>query len=101
MLLHEALEKTPASFLMFRDFLLQYRRQSAFGADCEGSRTRSSQGEPFDVAVKFPCEKEGGIQYRVREIMLFDRNEDGLETHGGSPIDRASPPLCAQVGVFR
>src|SRR5215216_5182472 len=97
MLSHEVLEKAPAPFLMFRDFLPQFRRRSDYVAYCEGSRDRDLQVEPFDVAVKFPCEKEGGLQYRVREIMLFDRNENGLETHGRSPIRARVASLCAQV----
>jgi hypothetical protein len=46
----------------------------------KGSST--AQGEPFDVAVEFPREQESGLQCRVYEIMLFDRNENGLEAHG-------------------
>src|SRR5260221_8986795 len=83
MLLHEVLEKAAASFLIFRDVLFQCRyRHSAHVAYCEDSGNLNAQGEPFDVAVKFPREKEGGLQCRVQEIMLFDRNENGLEAHG-------------------
>src|SRR5262249_26767390 len=82
MLLHEVLEKAAASFLMFRDVLFQCRdRHSARVGDCEGSGNLTAQGEPFDVAVKSPRQKESGLQCRVHEIMLFDRNENGLETH--------------------
>src|SRR5262249_20264933 len=82
MLLHEVLEKAAASFLMFRDVLLQCRyRHSAGVGDCESSGNLTAQREPFDVAVKFPREQESGLQGRVHEIMLFGRNENCLETH--------------------
>src|SRR5215472_4307737 len=82
MLLHEVLEKAAALFLVFRDVLFKCRyRHSAHVAYCEDSGNLDPQGEPFDVAVKFPREKESGLQCRVHEIMLFDRNENGLETH--------------------
>src|SRR5262245_29683641 len=71
-------------FLMFRDFVLQCRRQSAYLAYCEDSRDRNSQGEPFDIAVKPPRENERGLQCRVHETMLVNRNENGFETHGVS-----------------
>jgi hypothetical protein len=83
MLLHEVLEKAVASFLIFRDVPLERRyRHSVHVAYCEDSGNLNAQGEPFDVAVKFPREKESGLQCRVREIMLFDRNENSLEAHG-------------------
>src|SRR5262249_9201705 len=98
MLLHEVLEKAAVSFLVFRDVLFQcrYRHRARVG-DCEGNGNLSAQGEPFDVAVKFSREKESGLQCRVHEIMLFDRNENALETHddlqsvGTSPAVRAQP----------
>jgi hypothetical protein len=95
MLLHEVLEKAPAAFLVFRDFLLQCRRQNAYLAYCEGSRDRNSQGEPFDAAVKFPREKECGLQCRVREIMLFDWSENRPETHGDIQFERLLCAPCA------
>src|SRR5262249_57583239 len=82
MVLHEVLEQAPAPFLMFRDILLQCRRQSAYLAYREDSRDRDSQSEPFDVAVKLQSEKDCGLQCRVREIMLLDWSENRLETHG-------------------
>src|SRR5262249_22107835 len=98
MLLHEVLEKAAASFLVFRDVLIQCRyRHSAHVAYCENSGNLNAQGEPFDVAVKFPREKESGLQCRVREIMLFDRNENGLEAHGHLQFVR----VRAQVGRRR
>src|SRR5262249_24470237 len=98
MLLHEVLEKAAVSFLVFRDVLFQcrYRHRARVG-DCEGNGNLSAQGDPFDVAVKFSREKESGLQCRVHEIMLFDRNENALETHddlqslGTSPAVRAQP----------
>ncbi|TMJ26157.1 MAG: hypothetical protein E6G88_16380 [Alphaproteobacteria bacterium] len=81
--MHEVLEKALAPFLVFRDFLLQCRyRQRAYVAECEGRGDRNPQGESFDVAVELPRKKERGVQNRVREIMLFERNENGLEAHG-------------------
>src|SRR4029453_14456587 len=88
MLLHEVLEKAPAAFLVFRDFLLQCRRQNPYLPYCEGSRDRNSQGEPFDAAVKFPREKECGLQCRVREIMLFDWSENRPETQADIQFER-------------
>src|SRR5215467_11995183 len=81
MLLHEVLEKGAVSILVFRDVLFQcrYRHRARVG-DCEGNGNLSAQGEPFDVAVKFSREKESGLQCRVHEIMLFDRNENALDT---------------------
>src|SRR5262245_13021300 len=68
---------------MFRDVLLQCRdRHGADVADCEHRGELDAQGEPFDVAVEFAREHERGLQCRVHEIMLLDRNENGLETHG-------------------
>src|SRR5437773_1526354 len=64
---------------------------------CEDSGNLNAQGEPFDVAVKFPREKESGLQCRVHEIMLFDLNENGLESHGELQFLRPSPAR-AQVG---
>src|SRR5260370_19693037 len=83
MLLHEVLEKAAASFLIFRDVLFErLYRHSIHVAYCDDGGNLNAQGESFDVAVKFPCEKESGLQCRVHEIMLFDRNENGLEAHG-------------------
>jgi hypothetical protein len=90
MLLHEVFEKAPAAFLMFRDFLLQCRRQSAYLAYCEDSRDRDSQRKPFNIAVKTPRENERRLQCRVHETMLINRNENGFETHGGH---QRTPPL--------
>ena len=102
MLLHEVLEKAPAPFLIFRDFLLKRGyRHSAYVACCEGSRYRNSQGKSFDVAVKFPREKECGLQCRVHEIMLFDRNENGLETHSDLQFERLLRVVRAQAGRGR
>jgi hypothetical protein len=97
MFFHEALEESPASFLVFRDVPLQCRyRHSAHVADCERGGNRNSQCEPFDVAVEFPWE-ECSLQARVHEIMVFDRNENGLEAHGDLPFDRV-PPLRVEIG---
>jgi hypothetical protein len=90
MLLHEVLKKAPTPFRIFPDFLFQCRyRHNASVGYCEGSADRNSQGEPFDVAVKFLREKECGLQCRVHQIMLFDRNENGLETHCHLQFGRA------------
>src|SRR6266851_9926914 len=98
MLLHEVLEKAAASFLIFHGVLFQCRyRHSAHIGYCEDSGNLNTQGEPFDVAVKFPREKESGLQCRVHEIMLFDRNENGLEPHGDLQFVRTLS-VCAQVG---
>src|SRR5215813_15081766 len=98
MLLHEVLEKAAASFLIFCDVLFQCRyRHSAHIGYCEDSGNLKAQGEPFDVAVKFLREKQSRLQCRVHEIMLFNRNENGLETHGELQFVRTSS-LCAQVG---
>src|SRR5262245_45509374 len=69
------LEKGPAAFLMFRDFLLQYRRQSSYLAYCEG-RDCNSQGEPFDVAVKLTGEKECCRRF-FPEIVETERRNGG------------------------
>src|SRR5499427_3544345 len=99
MLLHEVLEKAAASLLIFRNVLFQCRyRHSAHVAYCEDSGNLNAQGEPFDVAVKFPREKESGLQCRVREIMLFDGNENGLEAHGDLQFVCA---ISAQMGRHR
>src|SRR5437016_13350896 len=108
MLLHEVLEKAAASFLIFRDVLFQCRYwHSAHIGYCDDSGNLNAQGEPFDVAVKFPREKESGLQCRVREIMLFDRNENGLETHGDIQMERrcahtarASERGCGLLAIF-
>src|SRR5215831_19782922 len=93
MLLHEVLEKAATSLLIFRNVLFQCRyRHSAHVGYCEDSGNLRVQGEPFDVAVKFPREKERSFQCRVHEIMLFDRNENGLETHGNLQFERISSP---------
>src|SRR5215813_11487058 len=98
MLLHEVLEKAAALFLIFRDVLFPSRyRHSARVGYCEYSGNLDPQGEPFDVAVKFPREKESGLQCRVHETMLFDRNENGLEAHGDLQFVRTSPAVRAQV----
>src|SRR5262249_4374993 len=95
MLLHEVFEKAAASFLIFRDVLLERRyRHSARVSYCEDSGKLNTQGEPFDVAIKFPREKESGLQCRVHEIMLFDRNENGLEAHGDLQFMRIRTPYA-------
>src|SRR5260221_3482773 len=102
MLLHEVLEKAAASFLIFRDVLFQCRyRHGAHIGYCEDSGNLNTQGEPFDVAVKFPREKESGLQCRVHEIMLFDRNENGLEAHGDLQFVRTPHAIRAQMGRRR
>src|SRR5262245_2570280 len=83
MRLHEALEQAAAALFIFRDVLLQCRdRHGADVADCEHRGELDAQGEAFDVAVEFARKQERGLQCRVHEIMLLDRNENGLETHG-------------------
>src|SRR5262245_29420299 len=76
-------------------------------AYCDDSRNLNAQGEPFDVAVKFPREKESGLQCRVREIILFDRNENGLEPMAISKWSavvraraRASERGCGLLALF-
>src|SRR5215510_2496591 len=91
MLLHEVFEKAATSFLIFRDILLKRRyRHSAHVSYREDSGNLNAQGKPFDVAVEFPREKECGLQCRVHKIMLFNRNENGLETHGHLQFERLS-----------
>src|SRR6266566_8230681 len=98
MLLHEVLEKAAASFLIFHGVLFQCRyRHSAHIGYCEDSGNLNTQGEPFDVAVKFPREKESGLQCRVHEIMLCDRKENGLETHGDIQFERLLPVVRAHA----
>src|SRR5262245_18385476 len=83
MRLHEVLEQAAAALFIFRDVLLQCRdRHGADVTDCEHRRELDAQGEAFDEAVEFASEQERGLQCRVQEIMLLDRNENGLETHG-------------------
>src|SRR5215471_16223998 len=92
MLLHEAFEQASASFLVVHDLLLQCRYgQRTDVAEREGTGHRNSQGEPFDVTVEFPCKKESDTQARVHQIMLFDRDKDGLEAHGDLQSCRSSP----------
>src|SRR5262249_38082322 len=99
MLLHESFEKTSGPFLVVNDFLLQCRyRQRTYVAQGEGSGHRNSQAEPFDVAVEFLCEKQSGAQGRVHEIMLFDRDKNGLETHGDLQSRRSPPGVRASMG---
>jgi hypothetical protein len=99
MLLHETFEKTSAPFLVVHDLLLQCRyRQRTYVAERKGSGNRNSQGEAFDVAVEFLCEKEGGAQGRIHEIMLFDRDKNGLESHGDLQSCRTSPGVRASMG---
>src|SRR5260370_4294336 len=80
--LHEVLEKAPGPFRVFHAFLQCGYRQTAYIAHCENSGDRSLQREPFDVTVELPRELERGFQCRGHEIILFGRNENGLETHG-------------------
>jgi hypothetical protein len=92
-LVHEVLEKAAAALPIVRDVLFQRRYwHSAYVADCEHSGELDAQGEPFYVAVKLAREKKGGLQCRVHEIMLFDRNKNGLESHGDLPFARTPPP---------
>jgi hypothetical protein len=78
-------------FVAFCDFSLQRGyRHSAYVTHCEGSGDRQSQGKPFDVTVELPREKKSGFQCRGDEIMLFDWNKDGLETHGDLQFERVS-----------
>src|SRR6516165_7184582 len=92
MRLHEVLEKAAAALLVFHDVLFQRRyRHGAYVAYGEDRGELHAQGEPFDVAVEFAREQERGLQCRVHEIMLLDRNENGLETHGDLPFVRTSP----------
>src|SRR6266576_2209881 len=99
MLLHKTFEKASAPFLVVHDFLLQCRyRQRTYVAERKGSGNRNSQGEPLDVAVKFLCEKESDAQGRVHEIMLFDRDKNGLETHGNLQSCRSSPGVRTSMG---
>src|SRR5262249_8857044 len=91
---HEVLEQAAAALRVFHDVLFQRRyRHGAYVADGEDCGELDAQGEPFDVAVEFAREQEGGLQCRVHEIMLLDRNENGLETHGDLPFVRTPPPV--------
>src|SRR5262249_3048698 len=97
--LHEVLEKAAALFLIFRDVLLQCRdRHGADVAHGEGGGELDAQGESFDVAVEFAREQKRGLQCRIHEIMLLDRHQNGLETHGNLPFARTSLPARAQAG---
>src|SRR5262249_11693507 len=90
--LDEVFEEAAALLLVFRDVVLQCRyRHGGYVAHCEGGGELDAQGEPFDVAVEFAREQERGLQGRVHAIVLFDRHQNGLETHGDLPFVRAPP----------
>jgi hypothetical protein len=77
---------------MFGDFALQCGyRHSAYIAYREDGGGLTAQSEPFDVTVKLPHKKNSGFQCRSHEIVSFDGNENGLETHGGHQSEYASP----------
>ena len=87
---------------VWSNVLFQCRyRHSAHVAHCEESGNLNAQGEPFDVAVKFPREKESSLQCRVHEIMLFDRNENSLETHDDLQFVGTSLAVRAQMAQAR
>src|SRR5499427_6749607 len=97
MRLHEVLEQAAAALRVFHDVLFQRRyRHGADVADGEHRGELDAQGEAFDVAVEFAREQERGLQCRVHEIMLLDRNENGLETHGD--LLAISPPAVRAGG---
>src|SRR5215471_3146944 len=100
MRLHEVLEQAAAALFIFRDVLLQCRdRHGADVADGEHRGELDAQGEAFDVAVEFAREHERGLQCRVHEIMLLDRNENGLETHGDLlAISHSCAPPAVRAG---
>src|SRR6516162_6422639 len=98
MRLHEVFEEAAASLLVFRDVVLQCRyRHGGYVAHREGGGELNAQGEPFDVAVEFAREQECGLQRRVHATVLFDRHQNGLETHRDLPSVRASPAARAEV----
>src|ERR1700740_1326354 len=82
MLSHEGLEEPAGLFRIFRNILLQfgYCHSGCIG-HWEGGGDRNAQSEPFDVTVKLLRQTERGFQCRVHEIMLFDGNKNGSETH--------------------
>src|SRR5215831_3104180 len=102
MRLHEVLEQAAAALRVFHDVLFQRRyRHGAYVAYGEDRGELDAQGEPFDVAIELAREQERGLQCRFHEIMLLDRNENGLETHGDLPFVRTSPAARAAGRGFR
>src|ERR1700752_5288849 len=96
MLWHEGLEETASLFRIFCNILLQLGyRQSGRISHCVGGRARSAQSEPFDVTVKFLRQTERGFQSRVHEIMLFDGNKNGSETHDDLPLGFVARRACS------
>jgi hypothetical protein len=87
MLLHEALEEAAGLFRIFCKIVLQigHRHCGRIG-HCVGGRIRNAQSEPFDVTVKLPRQTERSFQCRAHEIMLFDGNKNGSETHDDLPL---------------
>src|SRR6516162_316239 len=96
MFLHEALEEAAGLFRIFCNILLQigYRHSARFG-HCMGGGNRSAQSEPFNVTVKLLRQTERGLQCRVHQIMLFDGNKNGSETHDDLPLGFVARRACS------
>ena len=54
-----------------------------------------AQSEPFDITVKLPRQTERGFQCRAHEIMLFDGNKNGSETHDDLPLGLVAHHACS------
>jgi hypothetical protein len=53
-------------------------------------------GPAADVTVKLLRQTERGFQCRVHEIMLFDGNKNGSETHDDLPLEFVARRACSQ-----
>src|SRR5271166_4829944 len=100
MLLHEGLEEAAGLFRIFSNILLQvWCRHSGRISHCVGGRDRNAQSEPFDVTVKLLRQTERGFQCRAHEIMLFDGNKNGSETHDDLPLGFVARRACWYVAI--
>jgi len=87
MLLHEGLEEAAGLFRIFCNILFSFGcRHSGRFRRCGGGRVRNPQSKPFDATVKLLRQTERRFQCRAHEIMLFDGNENGSETHDDLPL---------------
>ena len=70
-------------------------RHSGRIGHCVGGRVRNAQSEPFDVTVKLLRQTERSFQCRAHEIMLFDGNKNGSETHDDLPLGFVARRACS------
>src|ERR1700740_1723618 len=97
MLSHEGLEEPAGLFRIFRNILLQFGYcHSGCIVHWVGGGDRNAQSEPFDVTVKLLRQTERGFQCRVHEIMLFDGNKNGSETHDDLALEFVARRACSQ-----